>query len=216
MLTRCKKGMVVVSSRAFLHKKNVQRTLLGKLCDHWETRHGVDATWRGWREVADGRVPLPGVATSDVGGPSGAGEAHEKVGKPPPQITALGRSLLAREMRERLSQRIRPMIHQANPYSGTAPTVRAPLLATTSSDSMPKALQVRNPLIDAARSMEFPSLCAPTAAKQSGGGWSGGSFAKAHLKPSFRVDDELREFQNLKLNFSVKQARQKALKGTRK
>ncbi|KLO11672.1 hypothetical protein SCHPADRAFT_798767, partial [Schizopora paradoxa] len=35
MLTRCKKGMVIISNCAFMHKPNVRRTLLGELCNYW-------------------------------------------------------------------------------------------------------------------------------------------------------------------------------------
>ncbi len=66
MLTRCKTGMVIVTKKDFLQRKDVRKTLLGKLAAHWEdlikkTDDQGDA-WTDWRLVAERRCNLPGVA----------------------------------------------------------------------------------------------------------------------------------------------------------
>ncbi|KAF9459528.1 AAA domain-containing protein [Collybia nuda] len=58
MLTRCQAGLVVVTSRSFLHRGG-WNTLLGKLARHWEDCRGDDA-WVEWRSVAAEKVDLPG------------------------------------------------------------------------------------------------------------------------------------------------------------
>jgi hypothetical protein len=58
MLTRCQAGLVVVTSRDFIHYGG-SRTLLGRLAQHWEEHRGDDA-WVEWRSVADESVDLPG------------------------------------------------------------------------------------------------------------------------------------------------------------
>lgn len=58
MLTRCQAGLVVVTSRSFLHGGGWD-TLLGRLARHWEGRRGNDA-WVEWRSVANEQVDLPG------------------------------------------------------------------------------------------------------------------------------------------------------------
>lgn len=61
LLTRCRKGMIVVSSSAFLGSKGSgSTTLLGKLATYWRTQHPVHK-WIDWRSVADASVNLPGV-----------------------------------------------------------------------------------------------------------------------------------------------------------
>ncbi|PCH35506.1 nucleoside triphosphate hydrolase protein [Wolfiporia cocos MD-104 SS10] len=57
MLTRCKRGMVVVANRRFLETKAAQSTLLGKLAQYWEDR--CDA-WVHARAVYDRTANLPG------------------------------------------------------------------------------------------------------------------------------------------------------------
>jgi hypothetical protein len=62
MLTRARKGMVIVTCAAFLRSESGARTLLGKLSQYWEQR-GEDP-WIDWRRVADGTAHLPGSARS--------------------------------------------------------------------------------------------------------------------------------------------------------
>jgi hypothetical protein len=57
-LTRCKKGMVVVTDKAFLQRAG-KRTLLGKLCHTWSRRH--DTCWIGWKAMLNKSVALPGL-----------------------------------------------------------------------------------------------------------------------------------------------------------
>ena len=59
MLTRCRSGLVVVTSSSFL-RGGGERTLLGKLARHWEGARGLDKTWIDWRLVAEGVADLPG------------------------------------------------------------------------------------------------------------------------------------------------------------
>ena len=45
-LTRCRKGMVVVTDKCFLEKVG-KSILLGKLCDTWSQHH--EACWIDWK-----------------------------------------------------------------------------------------------------------------------------------------------------------------------
>ncbi|KIK52415.1 hypothetical protein GYMLUDRAFT_233460 [Collybiopsis luxurians FD-317 M1] len=60
MLTRCRRGMVIVSGRSFLQGV-ASRTLLGKLCAYWTTQEGPK-TWVDAGDVLNTRVDLPGAA----------------------------------------------------------------------------------------------------------------------------------------------------------
>ncbi|KAL5478689.1 hypothetical protein ACEPAI_1966 [Sanghuangporus weigelae] len=60
MLTRCKLGMVIVTSRAFMQQGNVKGTLLGAMHQYWETNYGRQNTWRDWKAIAEGKAILPG------------------------------------------------------------------------------------------------------------------------------------------------------------
>jgi hypothetical protein len=64
MLTRARKGMVIVTSAPFLHSGEGATTLLGKLSHHWEHTGGVP--WIDSRRVADGTTSLPGSTTEDA------------------------------------------------------------------------------------------------------------------------------------------------------
>jgi len=57
MLTRCRKGLIIVSSKSFL-RGGGRQTLLGKLEQEWVTRLG-DAAWVDWRLVAERKCRLP-------------------------------------------------------------------------------------------------------------------------------------------------------------
>ena len=59
MLTRCKKGMVIVSKKDFLHMPATRDTLLGKMCEYWETTFGLETTWQTSRDVMNRRAVLP-------------------------------------------------------------------------------------------------------------------------------------------------------------
>ena len=61
MLTRCKKGMVIVTSRAFLQGGG-RKTLLGQLAAEYEGKFGVEKTWSDWRRVVEGKAGGPMVA----------------------------------------------------------------------------------------------------------------------------------------------------------
>ncbi|KAJ3733117.1 P-loop containing nucleoside triphosphate hydrolase protein [Lentinula guzmanii] len=64
MLTRCRRGMVVVSRRSFL--EGVARdTLVGQLSAYWTTREGRNA-WVNALDVMNSRVNLPGAPGSKV------------------------------------------------------------------------------------------------------------------------------------------------------
>ncbi|KAJ7212890.1 AAA domain-containing protein [Mycena haematopus] len=58
MLTRAKKGMVIVTCSSFLRSANGAETLLGRLARYWETHQ--QEMWIDWRRVADGTADLPG------------------------------------------------------------------------------------------------------------------------------------------------------------
>ncbi|KAE9391145.1 hypothetical protein BT96DRAFT_748711, partial [Gymnopus androsaceus JB14] len=61
MLTRCRQGMVVVSSKSFL--QGIARdTLVGKMSAHWtSTRKGEERdAWVNAKDVMNQRVHLPG------------------------------------------------------------------------------------------------------------------------------------------------------------
>ncbi|KAJ6554658.1 AAA domain-containing protein, partial [Mycena capillaripes] len=58
MLTRAKKGMVIVTCSSFLRSHGGAQTLLGRLARYWETRK--QETWIDWRRIVDGTADLPG------------------------------------------------------------------------------------------------------------------------------------------------------------
>lgn len=60
LLTRCRAGLVVVSSRSFLEGQGARSTLVGRLAACWDARMGAGA-WADWREVMNATVDLPGV-----------------------------------------------------------------------------------------------------------------------------------------------------------
>ncbi|KAI5120000.1 hypothetical protein M0805_008461 [Coniferiporia weirii] len=62
MLTRCKLGMVVVTSRSFMNQRRVKETLLGQLNQHWRKLCDSNDTWRDWKDVAEEEANLPGVS----------------------------------------------------------------------------------------------------------------------------------------------------------
>jgi AAA domain len=59
LLTRCKKGMVVVANRDFLHTIGCN-ILVAKFAAHWKYLHGETATWVNSQKVAEGSADLPG------------------------------------------------------------------------------------------------------------------------------------------------------------
>lgn len=66
LLTRCRKGLVIVSNRGFLETKGIgSKTLLGKLVTYWRVRYPSHA-WIDWRSVADASVNLPGVVAPNL------------------------------------------------------------------------------------------------------------------------------------------------------
>lgn len=60
MLTRAKKGMVIVANQGFIDGL-AKKTLLGKMSAHWLHNH-ASSRWIKWSEVADKKAKLPGVA----------------------------------------------------------------------------------------------------------------------------------------------------------
>ena len=61
-LTRCRKGMVVVTSKGFLQNAG-KSMLLGKLCHSW-TQHRGAASWIDWKAMLNNAVGLPGLPSS--------------------------------------------------------------------------------------------------------------------------------------------------------
>ena len=57
-LTRCRKGMVVVTAKSFLERVG-KSMLLGKLCRTWSQRH--EACWIDWKAMLNNSVALPGL-----------------------------------------------------------------------------------------------------------------------------------------------------------
>ena len=61
MLTRCRVGLVVVTSKVFIKSRGGMHTLLGDLARHWQQHHeGQTDVWVDWKLVADGTANLPG------------------------------------------------------------------------------------------------------------------------------------------------------------
>jgi hypothetical protein len=60
-LTRCKKGMVVVTDKRFLQGAG-RSTLLGQLCQTWSQR--LDTYWIDWNAMLNNSVALPGLPSS--------------------------------------------------------------------------------------------------------------------------------------------------------
>jgi hypothetical protein len=65
MLTRCKRGMVIVSSINFLQGV-ARKTLVGRLAECWREVHGRETTWVGWKDVLRGTARLPGASMKSV------------------------------------------------------------------------------------------------------------------------------------------------------
>ena len=61
LLTRCRRGLVVVSGRSFLDTGSGSDTLLGWLVGYWQSKY-PQRTWIDWRSVAGASVDLPGAA----------------------------------------------------------------------------------------------------------------------------------------------------------
>ncbi|KDQ56117.1 hypothetical protein JAAARDRAFT_180297, partial [Jaapia argillacea MUCL 33604] len=59
MLSRCKRGMVIVTNQVFLRTSG-RDTLIGRLASHWEAHRGEHETWADWKHVAEGRAHMPG------------------------------------------------------------------------------------------------------------------------------------------------------------
>jgi hypothetical protein len=60
LLTRCRRGLVIVSSKAFLGPGGKgSDTLLGKLVQHWQDQYS--RTWIDWRSIANASVDLSGI-----------------------------------------------------------------------------------------------------------------------------------------------------------
>jgi hypothetical protein len=57
-LTRCRKGMVVVTNKCFLQREG-RSMLLGELCHTWSQRH--EACWIDWKAMLNNSVALPGL-----------------------------------------------------------------------------------------------------------------------------------------------------------
>jgi hypothetical protein len=74
-LTRCRKGMVVVTDKSFLQGKG-KKTLLGQLCHTWSNHH--DACWNDWNAVLNNTVALPGLPVPS----SRSNGTHSPSGRP--------------------------------------------------------------------------------------------------------------------------------------
>lgn len=66
LLTRCRKGLVIVSNRNFLgFNGEGSRTLLGKLVAYYRSQY-PSCHWTDWKTVANASVHLPGVPAPNV------------------------------------------------------------------------------------------------------------------------------------------------------
>jgi hypothetical protein len=91
-LTRCRKGMVVVTDKTFLQGKG-KKMLLGQLCRTWSKHHY--GCWNDWKAVLNNSVALPGLpappspsnGTRSPGGPPTTPRRH-----PPSKARALART----------------------------------------------------------------------------------------------------------------------------
>lgn len=85
MLTRCKKGMVIISNRNFLEDGPGRATMIGRLASHWKGNHGESATWVDWRHVAEKRADMPGVrGTGERSSPFSGSTFSWSTTTPPP------------------------------------------------------------------------------------------------------------------------------------
>lgn len=63
-LTRCRKGMIVVTNKNFLQDPGSGKpTLLGKLCHFWSQQREA---WLDWRTMLGVEVDLPGIHLDDL------------------------------------------------------------------------------------------------------------------------------------------------------
>jgi len=90
-LTRCRKGMVVITDKSFLQGRG-KKTLLGQLCRTWSKHH--DACWNDWKAVLNDSVTLPGLPppsqSNSTRSPSGRATTARR--KPPSQARTQSRT----------------------------------------------------------------------------------------------------------------------------
>lgn len=78
MLTRCKKGMVIVANKDFLATSG-SHTLVADFASHWKNTYG-HAAWADWKGVADASVDVPGVpAPNPRGRATGRGALDPRI-----------------------------------------------------------------------------------------------------------------------------------------
>ncbi|KAJ3539223.1 hypothetical protein NMY22_g4833 [Coprinellus aureogranulatus] len=59
MLTRCKKGMVIVANRVFLSTTG-SATLVARFASYWKNSFGHASVWVDWKDIANGSIDAPG------------------------------------------------------------------------------------------------------------------------------------------------------------
>ncbi|KAF9033214.1 hypothetical protein BJ165DRAFT_1303038, partial [Panaeolus papilionaceus] len=59
LLTRAKKGLIIVTNNSFLNTAG-SKTLLGKLARHWQRNYPSPSPWVDWRLIAQNEASLPG------------------------------------------------------------------------------------------------------------------------------------------------------------
>lgn len=60
MLTRCKKGMTIITNHRFLELQ-ARQTLIGQMASYWTEAVGEREAWLDYKDVARGYVDVPGV-----------------------------------------------------------------------------------------------------------------------------------------------------------
>jgi len=91
MLTRCRRGLIIVSSQAFLGPGGKgSDTLLGKLVQHWQSKY--PQTWIDWNPVLNASVDLPGAKRSFSNNSTGSRHPGKAEPQHKPQAPSKGDS----------------------------------------------------------------------------------------------------------------------------
>ena len=114
MLTRCRQGLIIVSSQAFLGPGGKgSDTLLGKLVQHWQSKYSQ--TWVGWNSVLNASVDLPGAKGSFSNNSTGSrppGKAKPQHKPSPKGNSVTGSTITAQGQKESKVNRSKHGFHQ--------------------------------------------------------------------------------------------------------
>jgi hypothetical protein len=186
-LTRCRKGMVVVTDKSFLQGAG-RSTLLGQLCGAWSRHHA--ACWIDSRAMLNNSGALPGLPAPSPSRPPNGTHGHNLNGRTPMPPLARNPPSQTRPAGTRT--------HQGQVQVSPLASGRAPL-----SPSFIRNLRIEQQRADAATVeavQSFLSLLDPNYQLRGGGGHGGAhrqSAAQATVVRRDLNDDEFPSLQPL-------------------